>query len=1570
MLRIRVFVSSPGDVNDERQLALRAMERVALEAEFWGKVRFEPVAWDAPGKDVPMRATLTPQEAVNRGMPMPSQCDVVACILWSRLGTPLPPRYTRPEDGSPYLSGTEFEYDDALRAHREKQKPDILVYRREQEITLKPGDPALEEKIEQWERVKTFFSRFSTEKGALIGGVNLYESPSHFSEKFENHLRQLARELLTAEAGGAEFPVEPVQKPFWEGSPFRGLQPFETEHALLFYGRDRALDDLIAAIAEKDENPKAVRFLAVTGVTGSGKSSLVAAGLLPRLARGAVPGSEDWAVARMRPGDDREGDGCASLADGLLASLPALKGGAWGDRTTLARAFRETPEEAGSVLEAGLSDRKGWSKLLLVTDQFEELFTRVSPERRLPFVLSLSGLASSGRAVVLATLRADFFHACLELPELADLLNAGGTYSLPEPTASDLSQMITRPAPLAGVRFEEGLDGRVLDAALAQPGALPLLEYALDLLYHRRTAEGLMTHASYESFGGVEGSIGRRAEEVYRQLPSDAQGALPEVFSSLTAMRGEGEAMRRRAEYGHVTRSEGARKLVEGFSAPDVRLLVPGTDASGSRTLEVAHEALFSSWGTLSRWIEANKDLLHSRARVSSAARDWSSSGGDPAFLFSEGKPLAEAQSLLEAPHLDLDDVERSFIAASVARSRRRTRIKRMAVSSLALLALVAVVAAVFANEQRREARQKEAEAVAAREAETEQRKLAEKRKKEMEMQAREARAEACYLKAMRESAEGNTMSEFAYLAGSIRNSPKSTYAERLRNIKAVIPEIEWCSPSMNDNNNSVYSVSFSPDGSLIASSSEEPGNIFIWDTLSGNIVTQLEHPFVQSVSFSPKGNKIASGALEIIIWDSESGKEVMRTVRLGSSITSIDFSPDGNRIASASIDDSIRIWDVQTGELLVFIKGHENWSDNYIDIDKSINSVSFSPDGQHIASGSVDNRVRIWDAFSGMERLEIDAHSSVNCIDYSPKGENIASASCDGFIRIWDAYSGVLVSDLRKHNDSALSVAFSPDGKRISSGSSDNTIRIWDIQSENEIMRMECNGGEIFSVIFNPIGNLLVSGSKNNKVKVWRLTCEMERFPGHTRGISDISYSPLGNMVATGASDNKICLWDSRTGKEITNIVTQYEVNSIDMSKDGSRIAAGGESGSIAIFDVKSGKEQVAFSRSPFSVNSIAFSPNDKYIASGHEWGEINIWDAKSGCLRTVLRESSENSINSIKYFSDGKRIVYGSDDNTVCIWDIISKNEVAKLRGHREAVTGVAISPNEERVASGSLDKTLRIWDIDRRKEVFVLKGHEYGINDVEYSPNGKIVASGSIDNTIRIWSAISGKEIIQIEEYTNDDIIAFSPDGKKIAAGSIDSMIRVYDASTGKKLFQMEGCPAAINTISLSPNEKDIAFDTRYGNIYIWDIVSGNEEVLISEIPNDIESLMFNQDGKKIACIGFDVNENGEEALIWDAQTGRFLRKIKGDKGINAVKDWKVLEIRTFREFVGKWEVPYWIAWRRQILSGKGELVPELDDILSKWERDIGIRVKPGTTELERIPTPGPAYADNPEIAEKCK
>jgi tetratricopeptide (TPR) repeat protein len=696
---LTLFISSPGDVFEERAIASRVIER--LQSEYIGRVVLEPVLWEHE----PLVATATFQAQIVK----PSETDVVISILWSRLGTKLPEQFKR-ADGSRYDSGTEYEFEEAIEGFRRNGTPDLLVYRKTAPPSVRLDDEQdLMERLGQKKKLDQFIDKWFHDKaeGTLVAAFHPFESPSDFEILIENHLRRLIDRSLPRSAA-ATSEARAVWK---KGSPFRGLAAFEFEHAEVFFGRTRAVSDILNALRKQATEGRP--FALILGMSGGGKSSVVRAGVLPMLIRpGVIEGVGLWRRAVFRPTDVRgnlfEGLGNALIREDALPSLDPDGNGP----DELAAAFRQSPQAATSLVRNALGGEeaktgKQNARLALVIDQMEEMYTQeeILPEHRQAFFDVIDSFVRSGRVWVICTLRSDFYPRLANLPKLAALKEGAGQYDLLPPTASEIGQMIRLPANAAGLRFEEDpasserLDDMLRDAAAGHREILPLLQFTLEELYQRRTEDGMLTLAAYRELGGVEGSLARRAETVFKDLPDTVEAELPKVLNALVSIgqEGQGSIGRKRAPWADVSTGR-SRELVDTFV--ENRLFVTELADDGSAVVTVAHEALLWHWPRVQDWVAQNRENLRIRGRVAAAAERWHAERRTADLLLPPGKPLLEAEALLEHG-MEFHGVEAAFIQASIAREKQAQRVKAGFFATVAALAVIALVAAFLANQQR-----------------------------------------------------------------------------------------------------------------------------------------------------------------------------------------------------------------------------------------------------------------------------------------------------------------------------------------------------------------------------------------------------------------------------------------------------------------------------------------------------------------------------------------------------------------------------------------------------------------------------------------------------------------------------------------------------------------------------------------------------------------------------------------------------------------------------------------------------------------------------------------------------
>jgi tetratricopeptide (TPR) repeat protein len=675
--KLRVFLSSPGDVGLERDLAVKVIDR--LQGEFSGQLEVETIRWE----DRPVQAT----ESFQPQIVPPSQTDIVVCILWSRLGTPLSEEYVR-EDGTRYGSGTEWEFEDAVRAYRVTGAPDLLVYRRTQEPMASLKDSAQwEARRAQYQALEAFVQKwFFSEDGTFKAAFKIYEAPDAFERTLENDLRRLFEEHLPDHLSA---PDERAEIRWRKGSPYRGLAAFDAEHAAVFFGRTRAVADVKDALIA--QAAKGAAFVLMFGMSGGGKSSVLRAGVVATLTRpGVVDGVDQWRSCAVRP-SSFAGSLCQGLAAELISAVPELADGGI-EPAEFAALLTDAPQHAIAPLKMALarlaqSHDSGAAvvRLLLAVDQLEEMFTlkQFDAIQREQFVAAIAALSRSGLVWVVGTMRSDFYPLCAQLPELAALKDGAGQYDLLPPTFDEIGQMIAYPTRAAGLRFEldaesgERLDALLHEAAAGNPRSLPLLSFTLDELYQRRSDQGVLTLAAYRELGGIEGALAQRAEATFASLPVDVQDELPSLLRSLVARLGEEDEQptSRPVVLADVDVETPRGRLIAALI--EARLLATDRADDGQPVARLAHEALLEHWPRVRQWLEEDREFLRIRDRVSRAADVWRKEQEPEDMLLAPGRALQQAEDLLTTRARDLTSDEVRYVRTSqrVAAGRRRRRL-------------------------------------------------------------------------------------------------------------------------------------------------------------------------------------------------------------------------------------------------------------------------------------------------------------------------------------------------------------------------------------------------------------------------------------------------------------------------------------------------------------------------------------------------------------------------------------------------------------------------------------------------------------------------------------------------------------------------------------------------------------------------------------------------------------------------------------------------------------------------------------------------------------------------------
>jgi len=638
----------------------------------------------------------------------------------------------------------------------------------------------------------------------------------------------------------------------------------------------------------------------------------------------------------------------------------------------------------------------------------------------------------------------------------------------------------------------------------------------------------------------------------------------------------------------------------------------------------------------------------------------------------------------------------------------------------------------------------------------------------------------------------------------------------------------------------------------------------------------------VSSVCYSRDGKYIASGSADdtVKLWEVETGLLIKTFYHHVNNVISVAFTSDDRFILSSTCS-TVKSFEVSSGKL---INTFQQDSDERRFDCWHLKSVSFSPDGQHIASVCRDNTIKLWEAESEKLINTIQGNSiDLNYLRLSPDGRRIVTGSSDNTVKLFEVGSGKLISTFQGHSNYITSVSFSPDGQFIASGSNDKTVKLWEAESGKLIETFQGHDSIVLSVSFNPNGRSLASGSFDKTIKLWDVKSGnlIKTIQGHNGSINSISFNPNGRSLASGSSDNSIKFWDIETGKLIKSIEGFYnKVNSVSLSTDGRHIASGSLDKTVKLWWAQSGVLIRTLQGHNDNVNSVRFSSDNQSIVSGSFDKTVKLWDTNSGKLLRTFKGHTDH-VRSVNYSPDGSHIASGSLDKTVKLWEVKSGRLIKTFKGHKEAVNSVCFNHTGHELASGSSSGRIKLWKVVHGNFfakffntlvvnpfsgglISTFFEYQCNIHSICFSPNSKFIVSGQY--SIELWEVKFRKNIKTINEYGYVYVysVDFSPDGRFIASGSSDNTVNLWDTESGHLLKTFQGHADSVLTVKFSPDGKRICSGSSDNTIKFWDINS-NKSMTIALLPNN-EWLSFTSDslfyhsslnGDNYAAIRFNNN-----------------------------------------------------------------------------------------------------------------
>ncbi|WP_432037917.1 hypothetical protein [Streptomyces cucumeris] len=1032
--------------------------------------------------------------------------------------------------------------------------------------------------------------------------------------------------------------------------PYRGLARFETSDHARFFGRTRLTDSLTAMAGAR-------RCVMVLGPSGSGKSSLLRAGLVPRLQTTTDPALRPAAIRILTPGP-------RPVRDHRRLFTPA----------------------------------EGEGDTWLVVDQFEEVFTlcQDAAERREFIGLLLSARDPGSRLRVVVGARADFYARCLEYESLAAVLGEASLPVVPM-TPDELREVIVKPAAAEGLIVERTLTARLIEEVGEEPGGLPLISHTLLETWRRRRGRTL-TLEGYEATGGIHGAIAQTAEALYTQLtPPQAEAARRILLRLITPGEGTTPDTRRPTERAElITTDTGPDPDTVLQQLARARLLTLDDDS-----VDLAHEALITAWPRLHGWIEDNRERLRRHRRLTDAARNWHNRDRDTGALL-RGTELTEAEDAFPSPEQQdaLTALERDFLDQSTRAEHRRSRRARSLTVILATLLVLALIATGIAFYQQHTATTAQRAALTAQHA-AQSRQLA-----AQSVNLQDSNPDLASLLAVKAWKTRHT----AEAAGALYAAPAVPLRHRLTGPGGSVEslrfstdgqtlaissdddtvrlwDVEKGKPRTTINTGAeVNEVAFSPDGKTLATINDDH-TLRLRGMKSGKtrITIKGHSDDVVSMVFGPDGKTLATGSRDgtVCLWDVKTGKARTTLKDRHDRVVSMAFSPDRKTLATGG-EEGAHLWDVETGKTRTTLKGHSD----------DVASVAFSPDGKTVATGSGDGTARLWDVGTGKARttLTLPDPNIVYSVAFSPDGKTLATGNSDHTACLWDVETGKARTTLKGHDSSLYAVAFSPDGKTVATGSDD--VRLWDVEAGKP--RITFKGNDfLFSVALSPDGKSLATGSRGGTVRLWDAETGRTRATINTGAeVDEVAFSPDGKTLETDGGR----LWDVETGKTRTTLTGHVDkVNSPAFSPDGKTHATVNDDGIIRLRNMKTGKIRRTINTNDGTAKSPAFSPDGKTLATGGDKG-AHLWDVETGKIRIRLTDHADN-VNSLAFSPDGKTLATANGDGTVRLWDVETGKTRTTLTGHAAAVQSVTFGADGKTLATAGWDYTARLWNIDLR-------------------------------------------------------------------------------------------------------------------------------------------------------------------------------------------------------------------------------------------------------------------------------
>jgi len=1309
-------------------------------------------------------------------------------------------------------------------------------------------------------------------------------------------------------------------------NPYKGLAAFQENDAEDFFGRDKLIQTLLDRM---DEDHPYKRFLAVVGPSGSGKSSVVKAGLLPSIRKGSLPGSETWFIVQMIPGVSPISELEEALMRVAINPLPDLKEALGEDNGALVQIVNDSLPDDGS-------------ELVLVIDQFEEVFTTGSAKEREDFLQSLyqTIIHEDGRLRLVITLRADFYDRPLGIQNFSGLMQQRTEVVIPF-TAEELEKSITGPARRVKVFFQQGLAAQIVSEVNEQPGVLPMLQYALTELFARREGPIIMSK-DYQEIGGVLGALAQQAEEMYQSLDEAHQEAARQLFLRLVTL-GEGtEDTRRRALQSEIMSAypdaDVMTNVIEQFSSK--RLLTTDRDpGTRSPTIEVAHEALIREWGTLKLWLDESRDDVRLQRMLYLAAQEWNEANNDDSFLLRGGR-LVSFEDWIDNSTIAVAELERVYYEASI---KERDRL--------------------------------EAE--------------------EAERVARELQLQTTNQRRLRFIVAGSLIAAVIGFVLTILVFFQSQAATASAN-EALAQAAFAATSEANANNNAVTATI--AQGEAIAQANIAETQVARAATAQVNAVNEANNAQTQAALAAEAGqeavelaNKAATSEANAINAEGDAVVEANKAATSaaeaidaqGEAIAQAEIANTQAAIAAEAQSTAVKLADLAAiseneailaqAEALVAAERAQSlalssFASQFSDSDSPL-AIALALEANNLENPPIQaQRVLISTVYQGPRKFfpnEFGGIRDIATIVLPEETTSDAEAQPAIYIdetlnfRIFTAHDSGVINEWNPENEVIVQ-------SMVAHTSAVNSIDVWVNESLSTTW--------------------LVSGDQSGRVILWDLnTGEIIReFQGHTDVVNSVDFRFDGQRIVTASDDGNAIIWNTQTGDDVSrfNTPTNSSINGASFSPNGNNLLIltddamrlTGTTANSQFFEFGLDDNNLVIEGEETNrIRSAVFSPNGEFIVTTGSAGSTSpeIWSVNRRRLSERLPEHN-GPVNSVAVSSDNQFVLSASDDFSVILSAVASGDEIRSYHAHQNPVTEAIFTDDNERVISVSSDGEMYLWDkLPISRSIRTLPGHNAGVDTIAalpYDPN--FFLSTSSTGELSLWNGISGTLIQSYRQRgsdapqtvlavnptsTEDNIIvalgsqdieirgfntnttladvdvepqaefdfvdpllveshwinslAYSPDGTLLLSGggffvrssrgegqvffkgedTVYPMLHLWNSETGQLIHQYdtrgfvieEGFDAPITSVQFSPDGQDVLSGVEDGRIIVWSIDTNTQIREFTGHSARITSMEFSADGRRLLTAS-----NDRAIILWDYETGRLLRRFTEHRG--AVND----------------------------------------------------------------------------------